>query len=85
VNKKPLDFFSTAMEHETSFTKDGAEVAKRVPTQQVWVNGKPVFDAPSEDIGETPTYTVSEQAEAYRQRVLAKRAESAQTGDDTPI
>jgi len=70
---------------ETSFTKDGAEVAKRVPTQQVWVNGKPVFDAPSEDIGETPTYTVSEQAEAYRQRVLAKRASEAQAGDDTPI
>ena len=70
---------------ETSFTKDGAEVAKRVPTQQVWVNGTPTFDAPSGDIGEVPTYTVSEQAIAYRDRVLAKRASEAQTGDDTPI
>jgi hypothetical protein len=70
---------------EVSFTKDGAEVAKRVPTQQVWVNGKPIFDAPSGDIGEVPTYTVSEQAIAYRDRVLAKRAVEAQAGDDTPI
>jgi hypothetical protein len=70
---------------EVSFTKDGAEVTKRVPTQQVWVNGTPVFDAPSEDIGQAPVYTVSEQAEQYRQRVLAKRAEQAQAGDDTPI
>jgi hypothetical protein len=70
---------------EVSFIKDGAEVAKRVPTQQVWVNGTFVFDAPSEDIGEAPTYSVSEQAIAYRDRVLAKRAQQAQAGDDTPI
>jgi hypothetical protein len=72
-------------EVETSFTRDNVVTFKNVPTQQVWVNGKPVFDAPSEDIGEVPTYTVSEQAEAYRQRVLAKRAQQAQAGDDTPI
>ena len=70
---------------EVSFTKDGVVVLKNVPTQQVWVNGTPTFDAPSGDIGEVPTYTVSEQALVYRDRVLAKRAESAQTGDDTPI
>ena len=70
---------------EVSYTKDGAEILKRTPTQQVWVNGTPVFDAPASDIGEVPTYTVSEQALVYRDRVLAKRAESAQTGDDTPI
>jgi len=70
---------------ETSFTKDGVTTEKRVPTLQVWVNGSPVFDAPSEDIGEVPTYTVSEQALVYRDRVLAKRAVEAQAGDDTPI
>lgn len=70
---------------EVSFTKDGVVVLKNVPTQQVWVNGTPTFDAPSGDIGEVPTYTVSEQALVYRDRVLAKRAESAQAGDDTPI
>jgi hypothetical protein len=72
-------------EIESSYTKDGVVMLKNVPTQQVWVNGTFVFDAPSENIGEAPTYSVSEQAEQYRQRVLAKRAESAQAGDDTPI
>lgn len=72
-------------EVEASFTKDGVVVLKNVPTQQVWVNGTFVFDAPASDIGEAPTFSVSEQAVAYRQRVLAKRAEQAQTGDDTPI
>lgn len=74
-----------AGEVEASYTKDGLTFLKQVPTQQVWVNGKPVFDAPASDIGEVPTYTVSEQAEAYRQRVLAKRASEAQAGDDTPL
>ena len=72
-------------EPETSYTKDGLTFLKKVATQQVWVNGSPVFDAPASDIGEVPTYTVSEQAEAYRQRVLAKRAVEAQAGDDTPL
>ena len=72
-------------EVESSYTKDGVVMLKNVPTQQVWVNGTFVFDAPSEDIGEAPTYSVSEQAIAYRQRVLAKRAQQAQAGDDTPI
>ena len=70
---------------EVSFTKDGVVVLKNVPTQQVWVNGTFVFDAPSGDIGEAPTFSVSEQAIQYRDRVLAKRAQQAQTGDDTPI
>lgn len=70
---------------ETSFTKDGVTTEKRVPTLQVWVNGTPMFDAPASDIGEAPTFTVSEQAEQYRQRVLAKRASEAQAGDDTPL
>ena len=74
-----------AGEIESFFVKDGVEHAKRTPTQQVWVNGSPVFDAPASDIGEAPTFTVSEQASAYRQRVLAKRAVEAQTGDDTPL
>ena len=72
-------------EIESSYTKDGVVMLKNVPTQQVWVNGTFVFDAPASDIGEVPTYTVSEQALVYRDRVLAKRAESAQAGDDTPI
>ena len=72
-------------EVETSFTRDNVVTLKNVPTQQVWVNGTPVFDAPASDIGEVPTYTVSEQALVYRDRVLAKRAVEAQAGDDTPI
>ena len=72
-------------EAETSYTKDGLTFLKKVATQQVWVNGTPTFDAPSGDIGEVPTYTVSEQALAYRDRVLAKRASEAQAGDDTPL
>lgn len=72
-------------EIESSYTKDGVVMLKNVPTQQVWVNGTFVFDAPSEDIGEAPTYSVSEQAIAYRDRVLAKRTQQAQAGDDTPI
>ena len=72
-------------EVETSFTRDNVVTLKNVPTQQVWVTGTPVFDAPASDIGEVPTYTVSEQALVYRDRVLAKRAVEAQAGDDTPI
>ena len=72
-------------EPETSYTKDGLTFLKKVATQQVWVNGNPVFDAPASDIGEAPTFSVSEQAVQYRQRVLAKRASEAQTGDDTPL
>ena len=45
-------------EVESSYTKDGVVMLKNVPTQQVWVNGTFVFDAPSEDIGEAPTYSV---------------------------
>lgn len=69
---------------ETSFTQNGVTVEKRVPTQQVWVNGSPVFDAPASDIS-APEFTVSEQATAYRLAVLAKRAANAQTGDSSPL
>lgn len=73
-----------AGEVEASFTKDGVTTEKRVPTQQVWVNGKPVFTAPASDIGEAPEYSVTEEALAYAERVRAKRA-SANAGDDTPL
>lgn len=70
---------------ESSFVKDGVEHAKKVPTQQVWVNGTPVFDAPADADIEAPTYSVSEQALAFAEKVRAKRAAAAQSGDSSPL
>jgi len=67
---------------ETSYIKDGQEIALKVPRIQLSLGGTIEVDAPEADLVPEATFVVSDKAAAYKQAYLAKQAKKAPTVED---
>jgi hypothetical protein len=66
---------------QTTYTKNGVEMALKVPKIQLFLGGQVAIDPPEQEVLPEATFVVSDAAKAYREAYLAKA--KAVVEDDT--